>query len=139
MKRLALAGLAATVIGLGPAAYAHHAHPDFLEDQTATVTGTIERIDFKNPHVIIALRTAESVLYKAEWQAAEWLQRHKQFVTPIEGPVEVNTLHSGDRIVVVGSPHRDPSRHELAKLKRVERPLDGWLWTCSRPEKRHIC
>ena len=93
MKRFALAGLVATVIGFGPVAYAHHALTDFLEDQTATVEGTIERIDFKNPHVIIALRTGESVLYTAQWQAAEWLQR----------------------------------------------PLDGWLWTGCRPEKRMRC
>src|SRR5262245_24106580 len=130
MNRLASAALAAAVIGLGPATYAHHAHPGFSENQLA-VTGTIERIDFRNPHVIISLRAADSVLYTAEWQAASYLQRHPQFVSPIEGPVGVDTLRLGDRIVVVGSPH--PARHELAMLKVVERPSDGWLWTCNRP------
>ena len=129
----------AVVTLLGTAIYAHHSHPDFLTDREATVEGTIETIEFKNPHVVMTLRTAESNVYRIEWQGARYLHDNVRMVSPIEGPVESDTLKLGDRIVIVGLPPRDPSRHELVNLKRVQRPLDGWLWTCRRPDKRMIC
>jgi hypothetical protein len=139
MRRFALAAAAAIIVGLGSTGYAHHSHPDFLTDQDATVEGTIERIDFKNPHVVMTLRTADSTIYTVEWQGANWLHGHKQLVSPVEGPVDGETLKVGDRIVVIGCPPSDPSRHELVRLKTVQRPVDGWLWTCRRPEKSTIC
>jgi hypothetical protein len=134
-----MASAVSVVVLLGTAAYAHHSHPDFLTDQDATVEGTIEGIDFKNPHVVITLRAADSIVYTIEWQGAYYLRDHVQMVSPVEGPVESDTLQRGDRIVVVGCPPRDPSHHELVILKRVQRPLDGWLWTCRRLDKRMTC
>ena len=129
----------AVVALLGTGVYAHHSHPDFLTGQDATVEGTIEGIEFKNPHVLITLRAADSTVYAIEWQGAGYLHANVQMVSPVEGPVESDTLSPGDRIVVVGCPSRDPSHHELVILKRVQRPLDGWLWTCRRPNKRMTC
>src|SRR5262249_23082143 len=123
---------------LGGTVFAHHSHPDFLV-QDARIDGTIEAIDFKNPHVVVTLRAPDATVYTVEWQSARWLRDHVQMVSPFEGPVEGDTLRLGDRIIVVGNPAQDPSRHELAVLKRVERPLDGWLWTCRRPDKRITC
>jgi hypothetical protein len=137
MRRMASA--VAVVVLLGTAVYAHHSHPDFLTDQDATVEGTIEGIDFKNPHVVMTIRTADSTVYTIEWQGAYYLRDHINMVSPVEGPVVSDTLKRGDRIVVVGCPARDPSHHELVTLKKVQRPLDGWLWTCRRPDKRMRC
>jgi hypothetical protein len=39
---------ATVVVTLATAVYAHHSYPDFLLDQTATVDGTIESIQFEN-------------------------------------------------------------------------------------------
>ena len=116
------------------AVYAHHSHPDFLPDVDVSVEGTIETIHFENPHVVLTLRTADSVLYTIEWQAARWLATAPQaFVTPVPGPVTSDTLKVGDRVIITGMPPRDPTRHELVTLKAVSRPADGWLWTCRRP------
>jgi len=139
MRPIASAVAVAIVVLLATAVYAHHSHPDFLTDQEATIEGTIEGIDFKNPHVVIMLRADDSTVYTIEWQGAYYLRDNVRMVSPVEGPVESDTLKPGDRIVVVGCPPRDPSDHELVILKRVERPFDGWLWTCRRPDKRMTC
>ena len=96
------------IVGIGLSAtttLAHHSHPDFLTSQDATVEGTVEQIDYKNP----------------------------------QAPVQRDTLKPGDFIAVTGAPAHDPSLHELVVLKRVERPVDGWLWTCRRPDRRITC
>jgi hypothetical protein len=121
----------------GAGVFAHHLHPDFLADQDATVERTIERIQFRQPHVVITMRTADSTVYTAEWQGSIWL--HQNLVSPVPGPVTSDTLKLGDRIVVVGSPHCDTTRHELATLKEVRRPLDDWRWSCRRPEVGVTC
>lgn len=118
---------------------AHHSHPDFLTSQDATVEGTVEQIDYKNPHVVITLRAADSAVYMIEWQGAQWLRDHPELVSPLEAPVQRDTLKPGDFIAVTGAPAHDSSLHELVVLKRVERPVDGWLWTCRRPDRRITC
>ena len=37
------------------------------------------------------------------------------------------TLKPGDKVIVTGSPPRDPLNIAL-HLKRIERPADGWRW-----------
>ena len=119
---------------------AHHSHPDFLTDRDATVQGTIESIRFVNPHVLMMLRAVDTNLYTIEWQSAIWLASEPAvLVTPTNGPVTAESLHVGDYVIVTGAPPRDSSRHELVSLKSVRRPLDGWTWTCRRPESRHNC
>jgi hypothetical protein len=139
MRRMALAATAAVVCASGASLYAHHSYPEFLVEQEATVDGTIERVDFRNPHVQITLRTADSTLYTVIWQGALYLHAHIQFVSPVQAPVESDTLRPGDRIIVTGAPPRDSARHELVRLTAVQRPRDGWLWTCHRPEQRIRC
>src|SRR2546428_13550916 len=135
MKGIILAVFGALVL-LGPAAYAHHSSPDFLVDQAATVEGIIAGMQFQDPHVLITVRAADATLYTVEWQAAHWLKYHPELVTPVNGPVNSDTLKVGDPIVVVGCPPRDPTRHELVNLKAVRRLVDEWLWTCRRPDAR---
>ena len=74
---------------------AHHSHADFLLDQTVTVEGTLQELRYANPHVVLKIRTAEGVVYSAEWQAASWLQYHAH--------VMLTTLRVGDQLVVSGS------------------------------------
>jgi hypothetical protein len=111
---------AAVVAMLATAVYAHHSYPDFLLDQTATVEGTIESIQFENPHVLLKIRTADSIVYTAEWEAARSLKTTA---------VTSSTLRVGDHIVVIGCPPRDPALHELVALKQLRRPMDGWVWS----------
>jgi DUF917 family protein len=86
---------ATVVVTLATAVYAHHSYPDFLLDQTATVEGTIESIQFENPHVLLKIRTADPIVYTAEWEAVRSLKTTA---------VTSSTLRVGDHIVVIGCP-----------------------------------
>lgn len=101
------------------AAYAHHSYGAYYENQTITIEGTLETIRFANPHVIMTLRTDAQQLYTLEWQNLVQL-RH--------GNVGPTTLKGGDRIIVIGSPPRDPSSHMITLLREMSRPSDGWRW-----------
>ena len=119
MRRLFPAVIGILVLA-GSSVRAHHFHADFLLDQTVTVAGTLQELRYANPHVVLKMRTAEGVVYSAEWQAASWLQYHAH--------VMLTTLRVGDQLVVSGAPSRDPASHELVSLKQVRRPRDGWTY-----------
>ena len=119
MRRLFPAILGILVLA-GISARAHHGHTDFLLDQTVTIEGTLVELRYANPHVVLKMRTAEGVVYSAEWQAASWLQYHAH--------VMLTTLRVGDHLVVSGAPSRDPASRELVRLKLVRRPRDGWTY-----------
>jgi len=138
MTRIASAILVALALA-SAAVDAHHSHTDFALDRSVTLAGTIEGIQFQNPHVLIVVRTEGSSLYTAEWQSAGWLQSHPELVTPASAPVTSSTLKPGDRIVVVGSPPRDGALRSLVNLKEVRRPRDGWVWSCRRPGMTPTC
>ena len=104
----------------GISARAHHGHADFLLGQQVTVEGQLEELSYANPHVVLKIRTAEGVLYSAEWQAASWLQYHAH--------VTLTTLRVGDHLIVSGAPSRDPASHDLVRLREVRRPRDGWTY-----------
>ena len=108
------------VVLAGISARAHHAHTDFLLDQTVTIEGKLEELRYANPHVVLKIRTAEGPVYSAEWQAALWLQYHAH--------VLLTTLRVGDQLIISGSPSRDPASRELVRLKQVRRPRDGWTY-----------
>ena len=118
--RLTLPVLILLLVLAAGSARAHHGHPDFLLGQSVSVEGALEQLTYANPHVLLRIRTAEGVLYTAEWQAASWLQYHAH--------VTLTTLRVGDHVVVIGSPSRDPASHELVRLKEVRRPRDGWTY-----------
>jgi hypothetical protein len=106
---------------------AHHAHPDFALDRSARVEGTVVSVQFQNPHVLIRLRTADSTVYMAEWQGAQFLQSHPELVSE-RMPVRSTTLKIGDRVAIVGAPSRDIALRGLVNLKEVRRLDDGWVW-----------
>ena len=138
MTRIAPAILVAFSLA-SAAVDAHHSHADFALDRNVTLTGTIEGVQFQNPHVLIMVRTDSAGLYTAEWQAAGWLQSHQELVSPGSAPLTNRTLQAGDRIVIVGSPPRDSVLRSLVNLKEVRRPRDGWVWSCRRPGMAPTC
>ena len=140
MRRIVLATILAVGVALVPALSAHHSHgAEFFLEQDSTIEGTLERLEFKNPHTVLTLRTGDSTIYTAEWQGAIWLKTHPQMVLPVRAPVEPGTLRIGDRLRITGAPAKDPMRHELVVLKDVRRPSDGWRWTCDNLERHMMC
>ena len=118
MRRMLLGLIVATTVG-GGSASAHHSYGAYFENETVSVEGTIETIRFANPHVVLTLRTDASAVYTLEWQNLVQL-RH--------GNVGPTTLKAGDRVIVSGSPPRDPASHTITLLREIRRPADGWLW-----------
>lgn len=104
----------------GVSARAHHSYADFRLDQKVTVEGTLDELKYANPHVVLKIRTAEGIVYSAEWQAASWLQFYAH--------VTLTTLRAGDHVIVTGAPSRDPASRALVRLKEVRRPSDGWTY-----------
>ena len=119
MRRM-LPAVIVTLVLAASSARAHHSHPNFLLDQKVSVEGEIEELRYANSHVVLKIRTAEGVVYTAEWQAASWLLFHAH--------VTLTTLRVFDHVIVSGAPSRDPESHELARLREVRRPSDGWTY-----------
>src|SRR5438874_9120440 len=104
MKRNAVIRLA-TVVWLCTAAssaHAHHSHGMFYDPcMSVTIDGKIEAVQWKNPHVLIDLKTTEGAVYRAEWTSPQVLTKRG-----VAGPAE-EALKVGERIVVIGNPMRD--------------------------------
>jgi hypothetical protein len=66
-----------------------------------TVEGVIETIEWKEPHPWITVKAGDATLYRLELTGPRGLER--------EG-FRADTLTSGDRIIVTGSPMRDPAQ-----------------------------
>jgi len=45
--------------------------------------------------------------------------------------VTKETLKPGDRVIITGSPARDPAAYRV-HLKKIQRPADGWEWVAAR-------
>jgi Family of unknown function (DUF6152) len=119
---LAALGVVGAFVGAVPL-YAHHAFAAYyFEDQTISIEGTIVEFDYQNPHAWLHVSAPDSSgrvqKYGAEWANPGRL--NQQGITR-------ETLRPGDRVIVSGSPARDPGAYRL-HLKRIERPADGWTW-----------
>ena len=106
----------------GTVALAHHSYADFFRDQKVPVEGVLEQLTLGNPHAIVVVRTDEGQTFTAEWGNALQLQR---------SGFKAGMLAVGDRIVVTGSPSRDPKTGRMALVTEIRRPRDGWQWTPS--------
>lgn len=117
MKRLA--GVLAGIVLLCAATAAHHGYDDFFREKRVSVEGVLEELHYANPHVILKIRTDDGQLYTALWEGLAGVQRRG---------ADRTTLKVGERIMVIGSPPRDPASRELALLRQVKRLRDGWTW-----------
>jgi hypothetical protein len=104
----------------GTVALAHHSYADYFREQKVAVEGTLEQLTLANPHAILAVRTDDGKVFTAEWGNAVQLHR--------TGFVD-SMLTVGDRVIVTGSPARDPESHRLSLLTEIRRPRDGWQWS----------
>jgi hypothetical protein len=117
MKRLA--SVLAGILVLSAATAAHHGYDDFFRDKRVSVEGVLEELHYANPHVILKIRTDDGQLYTALWEGLRGVERRGGDKT---------TLTVGERVIVIGSPPRDPASHDIALLRQVKRLRDGWTW-----------
>ena len=101
---MARTGIALAVLILAAASVsAHHSYAGFYDarERTVTVQGTLEKITYANPHVVMEIRAADSTLYTVTWQSAMWVSR--------QAGVARETFRLGDHLVVVAASWRSPS------------------------------
>jgi hypothetical protein len=110
---------------------AHHSFASvYIEQDTIEVEGNITRFEFKNPHSWIYVNGQERFgplrSYAAEWASTSRLD---------SDGIDKTTLHIGDTVRIWASPNRDPNDNRV-RLKRIERPSDGWKWGGGRGDAR---
>ncbi len=123
MSRAMLALIVAGTFASGPPVYAHHSFAaTYFEDKSVTIEGKLVDFDFRNPHSFVTLEVpggqGNANTWIAEWRSAGRLTN--------DG-VTKDTLHSGDHVILTGSPGRDAADHKI-HLKRISRPADGFHW-----------
>jgi hypothetical protein len=126
MRLIAATILAGTVFGSSYVS-AHHGYAGFFDpaQRTTAVEGTLDELAFSNPHLIMKLRAADSTIYTITWQSPAWVTR--------QASVTKATFHSGDHLIVIGAPSRDPGSHEVTRIREIRRPADGWRWRADTP------
>jgi hypothetical protein len=120
-QRVVLAAVCAVLI-FRISLQAHHGYADFRQDQVVSIQGTIEKIDWANPHTTLTIKSNNGT-YSAEWENMYHLRR---------AGVTLGSLKAGDRIIVSGTPNRNPADHSLAQLREIRRLSDGWQWVPGR-------
>jgi hypothetical protein len=101
-------------------AFAHHSYAEFDRGKTVTITGEIQKIDWRNPHIVLTIKTKDAGTYQVFWLSSTRLRRYS-------GAMREN-LKVGDPVSVSGSPNYDPNVHTLTLISEVKRRSDGWRW-----------
>jgi Family of unknown function (DUF6152) len=103
---------------------AHHSFAaTYFEDKQERVEGELVQFLFRNPHSFVHVEVkdpkgGEPIRYAIEWGGGGQLGR--QGVTR-------ETLKSGDHVIIIGNPGRNPEDHRL-RMIRLQRPSDGFTW-----------
>jgi Family of unknown function (DUF6152) len=123
---LALCGIALLCAPL----LAHHSFAVFyLEADTIEVDGDIVEFQYKNPHSWVHIVGQETfgkpMQYAAEWTSTSQLER---------SGITKTTLRAGDTVRIWASPNKNPNDNRI-RLKRIERPSDGWKWQGGRESR----
>ena len=103
---------------------AHHSYAEFDRCKSVSMEGQIEYLTWANPHIRITLKTADPDAYQIEWFDLQGLTR---------AGISTDSLNIGDRVVVTGSPSRDPNLRVVTLLTQIRRPSDGWSWIRPSP------
>jgi hypothetical protein len=106
----------------------HYFGTDYFEDQTVTIEGTVVEFDYRNPHAWLYLAVSNEA-GQTRRVGAEWGNPNR---LGTQG-VTKDTIKPADRVIVTGSPGRNPAANRI-HLKKIERPADGWQWV-ARPRR----
>ena len=130
MMRWALVVVGIAILGV-PVLGHHSFAVVYIEEDTIEVEGDIVEFQYKNPHAWLFVQGQEAAFGKTKIYAAEWASTSR---LDRDG-ITKQTLGVGDRVRVWASPNRDPNDNRI-RLKRIERPSDGWRWGQNRGERR---
>ena len=125
MKR-GLLTLLTGAVALGVPTSAHHSFAaGYIEEQSVSVEGDLVEFEYRNPHSWVHVNAKDETGVMRQ-VAAEWASapRLKQW------GVNADTLKPGDRVIITGSPSRNPTEYRM-HLKSIQRRADGWQWSGS--------
>jgi Family of unknown function (DUF6152) len=122
VKRTLLAlSLGALTAVASPSAH-HSFSAEYFEEQKISIEGDVIAFELKNPHAWLHLAVVDESgnlqKYSAEWSNPARLK---------SAGFSVDSFKPGDRLILTGSPARDPSEHRI-HLRTIQRPSDGWKW-----------
>jgi hypothetical protein len=122
MRRSVLSIVTLIFLLCSVAARAHHGYATFFDptERTIAIEGELESLLYANPHVIMKIRVANATVYTVTWQAASWVERN--------AGVTRSTFKTGDQLIVIGAPSRDPASREVTLVRELRRPRDQWSW-----------
>ena len=111
---LVLGILAALAIGAAPAR-AHHGGAAFDQSKTQTLTGTVTRMEFMNPHVVVYFNVQSPDGKTTEWSG--WLTAPNKLQ---RAGWTRNTLKPGDKVTLVGNQQKNGS--PVLQIRKVTGP-----------------
>ena len=119
------AGVGFTLTGFAAAStvLAHHSYAQFDRCTDLTIEGSVEHIEWVNPHIVLTVDARDGTTYRVEWFNLQQLTRAR---------LAPEVLAAGDHIEVTGARHRDPQINLLTLLTKVHRPSDDWGWSRER-------
>ena len=116
-RRSLIVAIAAFLLAVGVSLSAHHSfYATYREDEQITLQGTLDRVVYRNPHSYVYLQVSErdhqTRLWVVECGSPDQMRRQR---------LTIETLKPGDRLIVTGSPGRDPGDRRL-RLRTIARP-----------------
>jgi len=141
-----LAATALCICVASSSAQAHHSHATFYDPcKSLTLEGRVERIQWKDPHILLDLTLDDGTTYHAEWVGLRGLTIKRG-----TEPAQV-ALTFGVRVVVIGNLLREPAQirasyaeykgdergPNLVDVTQMRRVDNSWSWwqqspTCTR-------
>jgi len=114
-KLMFVLGLVAIlVIGARPA-LAHHGGAAFDQTKQQTLTGTVTRMDFVNPHVVVYFNVQGTDGTTTEWSG--WLTAPNKLQ---RAGWTKTTLKPGDKVTIVGNQQKNGS--PVLQIRKVSGP-----------------
>ncbi len=86
----------------------HHGRANFSFDDTVTVAGTVTYFRWRNPHVYMEVQAT-----KENNEIETWLVETGSVITLKKMGWEEDLIETGDNVVVVGNPNRDPKKNHI--------------------------
>lgn len=114
-----------TLVLSGSVTSAHHSYSNFDADRTVTLEGDLVELLYAQPHLVMKIRTADAKNYIVTWQTPAFVEQVAH--------VTRSTFRSGDRLIISASPARDSAIRQLALVREIRRPRDGWSWRRETP------
>ena len=114
-KLMFVFGLIAVLALSARPALAHHGGAAFDQTKTQTLTGTVTRMDFVNPHVVVYMNVQNPDGTTTEWSG--WLTAPNKLQ---RAGWTKNTLKPGDKVTLVGNQQKNGS--PVLQIRKVTGP-----------------